>query len=88
MPDRQDSAGDRRQRALVTGAMSGLGRAIAQQLARDGMDVIVHGRDASRGIQTVVGIERDGGRASFAAAEQEAPDVASHALPQRPGPSS
>ena len=41
------------QKALVTGSTSGLGRAIALQLARDGAEVIVHGRDAARGAQTV-----------------------------------
>jgi NAD(P)-dependent dehydrogenase (short-subunit alcohol dehydrogenase family) len=56
-------------RALVTGATSGLGRAIASQLARDGADVIVHGRDATRGAQAVWEIELQGGRAHFVAAE-------------------
>src|SRR6266446_5713801 len=53
-------------RALVTGATSGLGRAIASQLARDGADVIVHGRDAARGAQTVEAIHSQGGSARFA----------------------
>ena len=43
--------------ALVTGATSGIGRAIALKLASDGYYVIVHGRDASRGNETVQQIE-------------------------------
>jgi NAD(P)-dependent dehydrogenase (short-subunit alcohol dehydrogenase family) len=56
-------------KALVTGATSGLGRAIAFQLARDGADVTVHGRDATRGVQTVEEIELQGGNARFVAAD-------------------
>src|SRR3954454_8040918 len=57
------------QRALVTGATSGIGRAVALQLARDGAEVLVHGRDAARGAETVEEIAASGGKASFVAAD-------------------
>jgi NAD(P)-dependent dehydrogenase (short-subunit alcohol dehydrogenase family) len=57
------------QRALVTGATSGIGRAVAVQLAREGAEVVVHGRDAARGAETVEEITAAGGKASFVAAD-------------------
>ncbi|MFJ4920389.1 SDR family NAD(P)-dependent oxidoreductase [Streptomyces sp. NPDC088725] len=55
--------------ALVTGATSGIGRAIAKQLADEGAEVIVHGRDARRGSDVVAEIEKAGGAARFIQAD-------------------
>jgi NAD(P)-dependent dehydrogenase (short-subunit alcohol dehydrogenase family) len=63
------------QRALVTGATSGLGRAIALQLARDGAEVIVHGRDPERGARVVEEIAAAGGSARFVAADVGDPEA-------------
>jgi NAD(P)-dependent dehydrogenase (short-subunit alcohol dehydrogenase family) len=64
------------QTALVTGATAGIGYAIALQLANEGAEVIVHGRDAERGAKAVRDIENAGGKARFIAADvSKAADV-------------
>lgn len=55
--------------ALVTGATSGIGRGIAEELGRQGAEVIVHGRDASRGAEVVGAVLGGGSKARFAAAD-------------------
>jgi NAD(P)-dependent dehydrogenase (short-subunit alcohol dehydrogenase family) len=59
--------------ALVTGATSGIGRAAAHELAREGAEVIVHGRDPKRGEQVVAEIVQTLGQARFVAADLSDP---------------
>src|ERR1700710_2340132 len=56
-------------KALVTGGTSGIGREVAKQLAGLGAEVVISGRDAARGAETVAEIEAAGGKARFVAAD-------------------
>jgi NAD(P)-dependent dehydrogenase (short-subunit alcohol dehydrogenase family) len=51
--------------ALVTGATSGIGRAVANKLAELGIHVLVIGRNKERGEKTIAVIRAAGGQAGF-----------------------
>ena len=59
------------QRALVTGGTSGIGRATAEVLAREGARVLISGRSETRGAEVVAAIKAGGGEAEFVRANLE-----------------
>src|SRR5260221_8670455 len=68
--------------ALVTGATSNIGRAIAEEFAAEGAHVVVSGRSGQRGSEVVDGIRSRGGRSDFVQADLDGSPEASRALAQ------
>lgn len=63
-------------RALVTGSSSGIGEAIAHALAREGVHVVVHGRNPERTQRVAEDIRQKGGKAWVALGDLGHPDAA------------
>src|ERR1700733_14553502 len=66
--------------ALVTGATSNIGRAIAIAFGAEGAHVLVSGRSVERGAEVVDRIRAAGGRADFVAADLDGSPKTSHDL--------
>jgi NAD(P)-dependent dehydrogenase (short-subunit alcohol dehydrogenase family) len=70
--------------ALITGGTSGIGRATAKKLAQLGIHVLVVGRNAKRGDETLAEIHAEGGKADFISSDlrnaSSAHEVAKRAL--------
>jgi NAD(P)-dependent dehydrogenase (short-subunit alcohol dehydrogenase family) len=66
--------------ALVTGATSNIGRAIATAFGAEGAHVVVSGRSLERGTEVVEQIRTAGGRADFVGADLDGSPTASRDL--------
>jgi NAD(P)-dependent dehydrogenase (short-subunit alcohol dehydrogenase family) len=66
--------------ALVTGATSNIGRAVALAFAAEGAHVVVSGRNKQRGDEVVERIRSAGGRADFVAVDLDGTAKVSNAL--------
>ncbi len=67
----------RRRAAIITGAGSGIGEAVAKTLAANGLDVVLTGRRELPLRDVAAAIEADGGRAAVIPVDLALPDAAS-----------
>jgi len=73
----------RNKTALITGATSNLGRAIALAFGSEGCRVVVHGRDEARAGEVVEHIRAGGGQADFVLAELDGSQAGARQLAER-----
>jgi NAD(P)-dependent dehydrogenase (short-subunit alcohol dehydrogenase family) len=73
----------RNKTALITGATSNLGRAIAIAFGREGARVVVHGRDEVRAVEVVERIRAAGGQAELVLAELDGSQRGARELAER-----
>ncbi len=66
--------------ALVTGSSQGIGKAIAQRLARDGARVVVHGRDTAKAEAAAAAIRAEGGTAAVVTGDLAEGDTAARVV--------
>jgi NAD(P)-dependent dehydrogenase (short-subunit alcohol dehydrogenase family) len=59
--------------AIVTGGNSGIGKAVAEIFAREKAKVVIAARNEQKGIETVDGIKRKGGTATFVKTDMRDP---------------
>lgn len=63
---------------IITGATSGMGRAIALDFAREGANLVLSGRDESKGKNLSEEIKKSGGKAEFLAGDVGEKDYNKH----------
>ena len=67
---------------LITGASQGLGLEVAQDLAREGMQVLIADIQKEKGEEAVERIREDGGKAEFFFVDLSSPDSVSAMVDQ------
>ena len=70
---------------LVTGATSGIGRAVAIRAAKEGATVVAVGRNEERGAAVVAAMEEAGGKGEFVGALTKTDSISKGTFCRNPG---